>query len=67
VTGVPYWVLALALVIVIVAVLAALERHRPWRRELGGDVDGDLGGRPSSPSADRAPRLAPDGHAPQRA
>jgi hypothetical protein len=66
VTGIPYWVLALALAIVIVAVLAALERRRPWRRELGGDVDGDLQGRPPSPSADRAP-LAPGAHAPQRA
>jgi len=45
VTGLPYWVLALGLAVVLVAVLVALERWRPWREELGRDVDGDLSGR----------------------
>lgn len=42
VTGIPYWVLALALAAAIVVVLVALERRRPWRQELGGNVDGDF-------------------------
>ena len=45
VAGLPYWVLALGLAVVLVAVLVALERWRPWREELGRDVDGDLSGR----------------------
>jgi len=40
--GIPYWTGALALAAVLVVVLAALERWRPWREELGRDVDGDL-------------------------
>jgi hypothetical protein len=40
--GIPYWTGALALAAVLVAVLAALERWRPWRAELGRDLDGDL-------------------------
>ncbi|MCC6777522.1 MAG: YeeE/YedE family protein [Hyphomicrobiales bacterium] len=41
--GVPYWVGVLVLVGILVAVLVVLERLRPWRSELGRDVDGDLG------------------------
>jgi len=48
--GIPYWSGALALAAIIVVVLVALERARPWRDELGNEVDGDLA--PSS----RAPR-----------
>lgn len=44
-TGVPYWMLAVGLAAVIVVILAALERWRPWREDLGADVDGDLGPR----------------------
>jgi len=40
--GVPYWMAALALAAVLVVVLAALEAWRPWRAELGSDVDGEL-------------------------
>jgi hypothetical protein len=40
--GVPYWMAALALAAVIVVVLAALEIWRPWRAELGSDVDGNM-------------------------
>jgi hypothetical protein len=44
--GIPYWTGALALAAVLALVLVALERWRPWREELGRDVDGDL---PASP------------------
>ena len=41
--GIPYWLGAIVLAGVIVAVLVALERWRPWRAEMGRDVDGDFG------------------------
>lgn len=41
--GMPYWSMALALAVVLVAVLVWLERWRPWRSELGREVDGDVG------------------------
>jgi hypothetical protein len=44
--GIPYWTGALALAAVLALVLVVLERWRPWRGELGRDVDGDL---PASP------------------
>ena len=40
--GIAYWQGALALAAVIVVVLALIERARPWRKDLGADVDGDL-------------------------
>ena len=40
--GIPYWQGALALAAVIIVVLALIERARPWRKDLGADVDGDL-------------------------
>lgn len=55
--GVPYWVGALALAAVIVVVLVAIERWRPWRDEMGRDVDGDFGAPPSQ--AEAAATLAP--------
>jgi hypothetical protein len=45
--GIPYWLGALILAAVLVLVLVALERWRPWREEIGRDVDGDLGSAPS--------------------
>jgi uncharacterized protein len=42
----PYWVGAFVLAAILVTGLATLERWRPWRTELGRDVDGDLGGSP---------------------
>lgn len=44
VTGLPYWMLALALAALLVAVLYALEKWRPWTADLGRDVDGDRAG-----------------------
>jgi hypothetical protein len=41
--GIPYWEGALAFAAVLAVILVALERWRPWRDELGRDVDGDLG------------------------
>jgi uncharacterized membrane protein YedE/YeeE len=38
--GIPYWQGALALAGTIVVVLGLLERFRPWRDDLGADVDG---------------------------
>jgi uncharacterized protein len=51
--GIPYWAGALVFAALLALVLIALEKWRPWRRELGRDVDGDLG--PLSPR--HAPRM----------
>ena len=40
--GIPYWIGALGLAAALVVVIVLLERWRPWRDELGRDVDGDL-------------------------
>jgi hypothetical protein len=40
--GIPYWVGALILAGSIVVILVALESWKPWRPELGRDVDGDV-------------------------
>jgi len=37
---VPFWLLALLTAAMIVAVLAALERHKSWREEIGENFDG---------------------------
>jgi uncharacterized membrane protein YedE/YeeE len=53
--GVPYWMGALVLAAVIVVILVALEAWRPWRSEMGNDVDGDVTPtRASSPANIRA-------------
>jgi hypothetical protein len=54
--GIPYWQGALALAAIIVVVLVALERMTSWRREVGVDVDGDLG--PSHRRHGTGPRAA---------
>src|SRR5262245_23732418 len=41
--GIPYWAGALGLAVLLVIVLIFLEHWRPWRGELGRNVDGDLG------------------------
>jgi uncharacterized protein len=52
--GVPYWAGALAFAAVLVLALVGLERWRPWRGELGRDLDGDLGeARPDLPAQTR--------------
>ena len=40
--GVPYWMGALVLAMALVVVLVVLEAWRPWRTEMGKDVDGNL-------------------------
>ncbi len=49
--GLPYWMAALVLAAVLVAALFALEAWRPWRGEMGRDVDGDLESTGNSPRA----------------
>lgn len=41
--GLPFWPVALGLAALLVVLLVAMERRRPWRGELGDDVDGDTG------------------------
>jgi hypothetical protein len=53
--GLPYWIGALTLAVVLVAILVSLEAWLPWREELGPNVDGD---RP-----DAGARRAPPAHA----
>jgi len=43
--GIPYWAGALMLAALCVAILVVLERYFPSNRELGPNVDGDLGSR----------------------
>ena len=51
VLGLPFWAVALIAAAVLVGGMVALERWRPWRGELGRDVDGDpLGEAASAPS-----------------
>jgi uncharacterized membrane protein YedE/YeeE len=49
--GVPYWIGALVLAGLCVVVLLGLELWRPWREEMGRDVDGDLATAPARPTA----------------
>ncbi len=53
--GIPYWQGALGLAAAIIVILALMERARPWRDDLGSDVDGDVAEKPSQPRN----RLAP--------
>jgi uncharacterized membrane protein YedE/YeeE len=55
--GIPYWTGALGLAAVLVVVIALLERWRPWRDEMGRDVDGDMG--PVSSNRPSQLRIAP--------
>lgn len=41
-TGLPFWILALAAVILIAIIIFALESWKPWKVELGRDHDGLL-------------------------
>jgi hypothetical protein len=53
--GIPYWQGALALAAAIIVILVLMERARPWRDDLGSDVDGDFAEKATQPSS----RLAP--------
>lgn len=53
--GVPYWIAALAFAAALAIILFALESWRPWRNEMGNNVDGDL---PSSGSETPRPMRA---------
>jgi hypothetical protein len=60
-TGLPYWVLALGLAAALVVVLYGLEKWRPWRQDMGRDVDGDFAGADDhriSPLSPRYPQPA---------
>ncbi|MDI4663420.1 YeeE/YedE family protein [Xanthobacter autotrophicus] len=57
-TGVSYPVLSVGFAAVLVVVLVLLERWRPWRAELGADVDGDFGPAEGAPGVP-ASRLKP--------
>lgn len=56
VTGLPFWAVALMAAALLVIAMFALERWRPWRDELGSDLDGNLsdGPRGTTAPADRA-------------
>lgn len=47
-TGIPFWVLAIIGAAILAGGMVALERWRPWRNELGRDIDGvfPVDGRP---------------------
>jgi uncharacterized protein len=47
--GIAYWQGALGLAVLLIAVLVLMERLRPWRKDLGSDVDG---AGPRSPAPD---------------
>jgi len=59
VLGIPFWAGALVLAGVLVAVLVALERHKPWREEIGADVDGLGAARITSATASPPGTLRP--------
>jgi uncharacterized protein len=54
---IPFWAGALAWAAILVVALIVLERLRPWRVEMGRDVDGDLGApeQKGAPSPSMAP------------
>lgn len=55
--GISFWIGALVWAAFIVVVLVALERWRPWRDEMGRNVDGDFG--PPAEHAAPTPSMAP--------
>lgn len=55
-TGLSYPVMAGGLAAVLVLALVGLEMWRPWRADLGADVDGDFG---PTPAKAARPHLEP--------
>ena len=55
--GVPYWIGALALAAVLVVILIVMEAWKPWRYDLGNDVDGDIA--PTTPATPRGIQAVP--------
>jgi uncharacterized protein len=55
-TGLSYPVMAIGLAVVLVLILVGLEMWRPWRADLGADVDGDFG---PTPARAARPHLEP--------
>jgi hypothetical protein len=55
--GIPYWIGALVLAAVIVVILFVLESWKPWRDEMGKDVDGDL--KPTAAPLPKSVRAVP--------
>jgi hypothetical protein len=53
--GIPYWQGALGFAAAIVVILTLMEKARPWRDDLGSDVDGDVAEKVARPGN----RLAP--------
>jgi uncharacterized protein len=53
--GIPYWQGALVLAAAIVVILVLLERVRPWRDDLGLDVDGNFAEKAIQPRRHLAP------------
>lgn len=54
-TGVPFWLLALAAAALLIMLVIAIERLQPWTQEIGDDLDGL---RDDSPGATGAGRVA---------
>lgn len=57
--GLPFWMVALGLAVVLAVFLVVLERMTPWRGEIGENVDGVLPeDSAESPTSTQAPRHA---------
>ena len=54
--GLPFWLVALVMAALLVVLLVLLERWRPWRSELGANVDGDIGHETVSPAWRQRPQ-----------
>lgn len=57
--GLPFWAAAIAAALLFLAVVVVLERWRPWRHELGTNVDGMLDRRAADRQAPSSLRATP--------
>ena len=55
--GVPYWIGALVLAAALIVILIVMEAWKPWRYDLGNDVDGDIA--PTTPATPRGIQAVP--------